>query len=135
MKTWPVIILIFALALATAPLAAAQKTETKAAVPKYDFTTEAKFKGTVEEVKDRVCPVSGGMGSHLILKMGDKTIEGHLATTKFVKSYELIFAKGDVVEVVGSKVNFEGVETIFAREVTRGNDTFIFRDKEGHPVW
>jgi len=29
------------------------------------------------------------------------------------------------------KVQFEGVETIFAREVTRGSETFIFRDKDG----
>jgi DNA/RNA endonuclease YhcR with UshA esterase domain len=63
------------------------------------------------------------------------TIEVHLATTKFVKTYDLVFNKGDVVTVVGSKVQFEGVETIFAREVTRGSATFSFRDKNGTPIW
>ena len=135
MKTRHVIILIVAL-LAVLPLLAVQNPDQKEAVPKYDAKTEAKFKGTVLEVKDRQCPVSGGMGSHLILKLADgSTIEVHLATTKFLKAYDLVFAKGDQVEVTGSKVQFEGVEAIFAREIHRGEDTFLFRDKDGKPIW
>lgn len=107
-----------------------------AAAPKYDPTTEAVFKGTVLEVRDRQCPVSGGLGSHVILKLENgTTIEVHLATTKFVKEYDLVFNVGDELEVTGSKVVFEGVETIFAREVKRGNDVYVFRDKNGKPVW
>ena len=76
------------------------------------------------------------MGSHVILKLENgSTIEVHLASTKFVKEYELVFNKGDELEVTGSKVQFEGVDTIFAREVKRGNDMFVFRDKDGKPVW
>lgn len=136
MKTWSVIVLILALTAAAAPAFAAQATSPKATVPKYDPATEAVYEGTVEEVRDRQCPVSGGMGSHVVLKLEDgTTIEVHLASTKFVKEYELVFAKGDVLEVTGSKVQFEGVETIFAREVKRGNDSFVFRDKDGKPVW
>jgi hypothetical protein len=136
MKTWHVIILSVILIVVTAPVFAGEKPQNKEAVPKYDTATEAIFKGTVEEVRDRVCPVSGGMGSHIILNIGDnKTIEVHLATTKFVKTYELEFNKGDQLEVVGSKVKFEGVDTIFAREIRRGTDTFVFRDKDGKPIW
>jgi hypothetical protein len=138
MKTSRIIIPVlttFALIAATASLAAA-KGEPGVAVPKYDRSAEATFRGTVEEVKDRQCPVSGGMGSHLILKLsGGDTIEVHLASTKFVKTYDLAFKKGDFVEVVGTKVQFEGVETIFAREVTRKGETFVFRDKDGTPIW
>jgi DNA/RNA endonuclease YhcR with UshA esterase domain len=138
MKTWPVIILIVVVAVTftAAPAVAAAKQEQGAGVPKYDPSTEVTLKGTVDEVRDRQCPVSGGLGSHIVLNLGsNKTIEVHLATTRFVKSYDLIFNKGDEVEVTGSKVTFEGVETIFAREVRRGNDTFVFRDKDGKPVW
>jgi hypothetical protein len=139
MKTSRIIIIlilaIFALALAVSP-ALGQKTESGIAVPKYDRAAEATYKGTVEEVRDRQCPVSGGMGSHLILRLAaSKTIEVHLASTKFVKAYDLVFRKGDVVTVVGAKVQFEGVETIFAREITRGGETFVFRDKDGAPIW
>lgn len=115
---------------------AGQSNNPTAAVPAYSKASEATFKGIVEEVRDRQCPMSGGMGTHLVLKVaGGNTIEVHLATTKFVKSYDLVFKKGDAVQVVGTKVQFEGVETIFAREVSRGGDTFVFRDKDGAPVW
>ena len=139
MKISRIIILIlsaFALVLTVAPAAVGQKSKPDVAVPKYDPAAEATFKGTVEEAKDRQCPVSGGMGSHLILRLSpSKTIEVHLATTKFVKTYDLVFNKGDVVTVVGTKVQFEGVETIFARMVTLDNATFVFRDKDGTPIW
>lgn len=129
------ILTALALVLTIAPAAAGQKSEPAVAVPKYDPAAESTFKGIVEEVKDRLCPVSGGMGSHLILRLSpSKTIEVHLATTKFAKTYDLVFNKGDVVRVVGTKVLFEGVETIIAREVTR-EATFTFRDKDGTPIW
>jgi DNA/RNA endonuclease YhcR with UshA esterase domain len=87
-------------------------------------------------VHDRQCPVSGGMGSHLELKQADgSVIEVHLALTKFVGQYELVFKKGDVVEVTGVKVKFEGVDTIFARKIQRGDDEFLFRDNDGKPLW
>jgi DNA/RNA endonuclease YhcR with UshA esterase domain len=137
MKSCMLLALILALVTIFAPSALpAPAPQAAASVPRYDPATEAVFKGTVEEVRDRECPVSGGMGSHVILKLADgSTIEVHLASTRFVKTYELVFAKGDVLEVTGSKVKFEGVDTIFAREVKRGNDVFVFRDKDGKPVW
>lgn len=132
MKTWSVVFLILGLAVGMA--FAAQKTPP--GVPKYDPTTEAVFKGTVQEITDRQCPVSGGTGAHVLLKLADgSTIEVHLATSKFVKIYDLVINQGDEVEVTGSKVKFEGVDTIFARELKHGNDTYVFRDKDGRPVW
>jgi len=139
MKTSRIVILILTLVvsvLTTTPMIAGQKSTSGVTVPKYDPAVEGTFKGTVEEVRDRECPMSGGMGSHLIIRLSPtQTIEVHLASTKFVKTYDLVFSKGDVVTVVGTKVQFEGVETIFAREVTRGNETFVFRDKDGSPIW
>ncbi len=125
-----------ALVLIVSVAATEQKSEPGVAVPKYDPAAETRFQGIVEEVRDHECPVSGGMGSHLMLQLSlDKTIEVHLASTKFVKTYDVVFNKGDLVTVVGTKVQFEGVETIFAREVIRGNETFVFRGKDGTPVW
>jgi DNA/RNA endonuclease YhcR with UshA esterase domain len=135
MKSCLIVVALIAMAGVLSPAPAAPKNE-NSAIPKYNTATEVTLKGVVDEVRDRQCPVSGGMGSHVILKLADgKTIEVHLASTKFVKSYDLTFDKGDALEVTGSKVTFEGVETIFAREVKRGDDTFVFRDKDGNPVW
>ncbi len=135
MKTASTLLMLVVMVMLT-PAFASSPPAPGAGVPKYDHSTEAVFKGTVQEVKDRQCPVSGGMGSHVILKLENgTTIEVHLATTKFVKEYDLVFSVGDQLEVTGSKITFEGVETILAREVKRGNDVYVFRDKDGKPVW
>ena len=53
-------------------------------VPKYNTAAEAVYKGRVEDLRDRQCPVSGGVGAHIILKLEDgSTIEVHLATAEF----------------------------------------------------
>jgi len=122
---------IFLLALAMPAFA---QNAPKKRVPKYN-AAEAVYKGTVADVRDRECPVSGGMGSHIILQLGSGTIEVHLATTEFTKMAELNLRKGDQIEVTGWKTEFEGVQTIFAREVRHGQDVFVFRDKSGVPVW
>jgi DNA/RNA endonuclease YhcR with UshA esterase domain len=130
------ILLVAIMLAAFASLALGQAPDAGATVPKYDLTTEVTLKGTITDISERTCPVSGGMGFHFILKPQDgKTIEIHVATSKFVKANEMGVTKGDVVEVVGSKVKFEGVETILARQVTRGDDTFVFRFKDGRPAW
>lgn len=135
MKTWRAVASLLGILLIAATAWATQKPSSEP-VPKYDKSTEAVFKGTVEEVRDRVCPVSGGMGSHLVLKLEDGTsIEVHLSLTKFVNQYDLTFHKGDVLEVTGVKVKFEGVDTIFARKIKRGEDEFLFRDNNGKPIW
>lgn len=134
MKTWR-IGLILLIIVAWVTTAAAQKPANES-VPKYDKSTEAVFKGTVEEVKDRECPVSGGMGAHLTMKLTEGgSLEVHLALTKFVTQYELVFHKGDVLEVTGVRVKFNGVDTIFARKIKRGEDEFLFRDGDGKPLW
>jgi hypothetical protein len=71
-----------------------------------------------------------------MLKQSDGTvIEVHLALTKFVTQYELIFQKGDDLEVTGVKVKLDGTDTIFARKIKRGSDEFLFRDSDGRPLW
>jgi TusA-related sulfurtransferase len=105
-------------------------------VPKYNAAAEAVYKGTVEDLRDRQCPVSGGVGSHIIMKLEDgSTIEVHLATTEFTRMVEVNLHKGDAIEVTGWKTEFEGVQTIFAREVKHGNETYVFRAKDGTPAW
>jgi DNA/RNA endonuclease YhcR with UshA esterase domain len=133
MKTWPVVVLVVALMLAAT--AVAQKPASSDPVPKYDVSQEAKFKGVVDEVKDRTCPISGGMGSHLMVKIENKVYEVHVAPVKFVKSYEVVFEKGDELEIVGIKTTFQGVDAILPREIKRGNDDFLFRDEKGKPIW
>ena len=134
MRSWPASVLGFALIVA--PLSAIAQQKPASSAPKYNPATETALKGTVEQVSNHECPVIKSMGAHVILKTEDgKTIEVHLAPAKFVKIYDLVFAKGDQITVTGSKVQIDGVDTILAREVKRGNDMFTFRDDKGKPVW
>jgi isocitrate/isopropylmalate dehydrogenase len=131
MKGWSFSWLVLvALALAASSMQATGN------APKYDKATEATISGVITAVKDYQCPISGTMGAHITIKpeVGPE-IEVHVAATKYVKDYEMVFAAGDKVDVVGSKVKFNGVDTIIARELTHGQDTYTFRDKEGKPVW
>ena len=133
MKALQILVLV---AISLAILYPAQAAQNAPAVPKYDKSTEAAFKGVVQEVRDRQCPMSGGLGSHLVMRLSDgKVIEVHLSSTRFVHQYEVVFRPGDTLEITGVKVNFEGVETIFARKIKRGTDEFLFRDNDGKPIW
>ncbi|HEU5337186.1 MAG TPA: hypothetical protein VFU27_14540 [Terriglobales bacterium] len=132
MKAWALAVLVGVLTCG----AVAAQAPANGSAPKYDKATEVKLKGSVVEVRDYDCPISGTMGSHLTLKVQDgSTIELHLAATKYMKSYEMVFSKGDEIEVLGSKVKFNGGDTVLAREITRGQDSFVFRDEKGKPVW
>jgi len=108
----------------------------KAARVKYNPATETKFTGTIEEVKEFQCPVSGTVGYHLVLRSGEQVHIVHVAASKFLRDYEIVFAKGEQVQVLGSKVTLEGGEEgVLAREITRGQSTYAFRDKDGNPLW
>jgi TusA-related sulfurtransferase len=104
--------------------------------PKYNPAAEAVYKGTVDDLRDRECPVSSGMGSHIMLKVenGD-VIEVHLASVEFTKLIEMDVKKGDSVEVTGWKTDIDGTPAILAREVKHEKDVFTFRTKEGTPAW
>ena len=104
-------------------------------VPKYDTANEVTIKGVVQEVKEFQCPASGGLGAHLLVKTGDKTVLVHLALSKFLKDYGFDFAKGDDVTVLGAKAKIGEEEGILARKIERGNQAFTFRDKSGKPLW
>jgi hypothetical protein len=130
------ILISVVLLVALGQIAMAETPEANATAPKYDVKNEVTLKGTITEISERNCPISGSMGFHFTLKTADgNTIEVHVATSKFVKDYDVTLNKDDQVEVIGSKVKFQGADTIMAREVTRGTDVFVFRFKDGKPAW
>ena len=104
--------------------------------PKCDVANEVTIKGVIDEVKDFQCPVSGGMGAHLVVKTDKGLVTVHLALSKFMSEYGLSFAKGDEVVITGVRAKVgDDDNAILARKIERGNQTFVFRDKEGKPLW
>jgi hypothetical protein len=101
----------------------------------YNPGTEVTMKGVVAEVKDFACPVSEGeMGSHLMLKTGEEMVQVHLAPGRIMRSNKLSFGAGDQLTVIGSKVQLYGNNDVIAREIIRGNEDFVLRDREGNSM-
>jgi len=117
------------------PPACAQEENSRESVPEYDVSKETRFQGVIAEVKDRICPISRGVGSHLTVKVDEKVYEVHVAPVKFVKMYGAAFQRGETVEIVGVMTRFQGTEAILPREIRRGNQGLVFRDEKGGPIW
>jgi hypothetical protein len=98
--------------------------------PKYDKSSEAKFKGTVEATT-----TDSDKTVHLSLKTDKGTVDVMVAPAKFLAEMEISFAKGDNLEVLGCQLTIDGVPVLVARELIRNGDTTLVRDDTGKPVW
>jgi hypothetical protein len=123
------ILLLTATAVSFSTLSAAQNGS-----PKYDFTTETKMKGVVQELKT---PPKGREKeiTYLVMKNGDETVDIYLCPKSFIDDMGVTFSKGDEIAFTGSKIKQDGADMMLAREVVKGQDTLILRDDKGKPVW
>ena len=104
------------------------------AAPKYDTTTEGKFKGIVAELK--FVPPSGAKTvAYLVMKSGSDAMEIFLCPKKFLDEMGVVFKADDEIEVTGSKIKQDGADLTLAREVVKGGDTLTLRFKDGKPAW
>jgi hypothetical protein len=105
-----------------------------ASSPKYDPQSEAKMKGTVDELK---LPPKGSEkdAAHLMVKNGADLVDIYLCPKSFLDDMGVTFSKGDEIALTGSKIKAEGADLVLAREVIKGNDTVVLRDEKGNPVW
>ena len=98
----------------------------------YQPNAEITVSGTVTEVRDFACPVSEGeLGSHLVLKTANGEVMVHLAPGRIMRSQQLRFAPGDQIIVTGAKVRALGSKDLIAREIVRGGEDWVFRDRAG----
>jgi hypothetical protein len=126
------LLLLLALCLMASIVRRADATE--AATPKYDLQTETKIKGTVEDV---TLPAAGHEKEivHLLLKIGNDAVDIYLCPKLFLDEMGMEFSKGDEITVTGSKVKLGDADLVLARQTEKGNDTLVFRDEKGNPVW
>jgi hypothetical protein len=125
---------LLALGLFAPAILQSQKRDVKESSPKYDIGAEVKLKGTVEELK--LPPTEEKKQfAMLIAKSGDNTVEISLCPRTFLDDMGISFTKGDQLEITGSKTKLETADIVLAREIVKGSDTFVLRDKTGKPVW
>lgn len=100
----------------------------------YNPATETTVKGTVEAVR-KVWGHRHWSGTHLTLKTESGTYDVHLGPSSFLKKKNFTFAKGDEIEVTGSKVMYRHRDAIVAREIVKDGETLTLRDAQGYPEW
>lgn len=115
-----------------------QKDTAPAAEPHYDTGTNISVIVVVTDVKE----VADGPlnGLHLIVrpesaKGNSETTDVYLAPDEYLKDFGCHFAKGDRIDVKGSKVKLNGAAVVLAREVRMESTTVYLRDEHGVPYW
>ncbi len=116
------------------PLPHAQSQAPPAKAPMYDSATEVTVQGTVEAV-NQLTGRRGAAGTHLELKTEKETLDVHAGPSWFLTKNGITFAKGDQIEVTGSKVKFGTADTLLAREIAMGDKKVVLRNERGFPLW
>ena len=115
--------------------ALAQKAADDNVLPKYDPNTEMKTNGIVDEIKVLAMGTRKDF-TELILKSksGDDTVQIYRlqspTKTRWNQLHERRRNRRD-----GLQGEAETAEVSRAREIIKGNDTLMFRDGAGKPVW
>ena len=100
----------------------------------YNPATEVRETGTVESVRE-VSGYRGWPGTHILLKTDKEDLDVHLGPTAFMSQSGFTFAKGDRIEVLGSRVRVGATDALLAREVQKDGKTLVLRDANGIPKW
>jgi hypothetical protein len=101
----------------------------------YDPAKVEKVGGQVLDVR-KVTPMRGmSYGVEIVVKTSTDKVAVHLGPAWFVENQDIRIAKGDTVEVEGSRVTFEGKPVVLAASVRKGDDVLQLRDAAGVPVW
>jgi len=125
--------LLVASCIAGIPALIAQPQSCCKGMPQYDTTSESTITGTVQDVLQ----TQRGQvtGTHLMVKAESGVVDVRLGPTSFLTRQGFTFAKGEQVEITGSKTTINGSEVVIAREVMKDSKKLTLRDKTGRPMW
>ena len=107
--------------------------------PMYDAKTETTIKGTVERVE--TVTGTGGRGrralggTHLTVKTEKETLDVHVGPTVYLTEKGITLAKGDRLEILGSRVTIDEEPVVIAKQIKKGDNTWTLRDASGRPLW
>ena len=71
----------------------------------------------------------------LMLRTDSGTVDVQLAPAAFLAEKKVKIAKGDTVEVIGSRVTIRDSQVVLAREIRTGSTSWTLRDAGGAPLW
>ncbi len=101
----------------------------------YNPATVETISGTVTDIQ-AVVPYKGMYsGVQIILKTEKETIPVHLGPSWYIERLDVKIAKGDAIEVKGSRISFAGKPALLAAELKKDDQTLVLRDANGIPAW
>ena len=107
--------------------------------PMYDVKTETTIRGTVDSVETITGTGGGGRrsmgGTHLVVKTESEMIQVHVGPAAYLTEKGITFAKGDTLEIVGSRVTIDKEPVVIAKQIKKGDNTWTLRDASGRPLW
>jgi hypothetical protein len=102
--------------------------------PRYDPATVIEASATVTDLRET--PRGGPLaGVHLTVRTDKETLDAYVSPSDFLKDIGLSFAKGERIQIVGSKVKFGDGSVVLLRELSKQGSTLYLRDKNGTPNW
>ena len=113
-------------------LAGVTKGETE---PRYDPATVVYLRVVVTDV--RAAAAENGLdGVWLTVRAEVRTnLDVYLGPASFLKEFDITFAKGDEIQIIGSKIRIAKGVIVLAREVRKGSATLYLRGRNGEPFW
>jgi hypothetical protein len=105
----------------------------------YDGKTETTITGVVERVEN-ITGTGGrgrqGMGgTHLAFKTEKEAVDVHVGPAAYLAEKGIALAKGDRLEILGSRVTVDDEAVLIARQIKKGENTWTLRDASGRPAW
>ncbi|HWC77548.1 MAG TPA: hypothetical protein VG778_08795 [Blastocatellia bacterium] len=103
-------------------------------MPRYDPATEITVTGVIREVQ-QIGGATKPTGTHLILDTEAGAFDVRLGPSAFLAENSFTLAKGDRIEVTGSKVRYGDADALIARELKKDGKVLAMRDAKGRPAW
>ena len=101
----------------------------------YDPKTVETITGTVESVEHVPSSKGRAGGVHLLVRTDGETVSVHLGPSWYVDKQDVKIARGDRVDVTGSRVTVSGKAALIAAKVKKGDKVLHLRDDRGVPHW
>ena len=99
----------------------------------FEKANQITITGTVDEVRHMVRRNFSGM--HAIVKTDTEMFTVQLGPAQFLEKEHVNLTPGDPIEVAGWALTYGDTKVLIARQVKKGNNTYVLRDERGLPKW
>jgi DNA/RNA endonuclease YhcR with UshA esterase domain len=101
----------------------------------YDPKREATIQGTIEEVAVYDSATTPG-STHVTIRTQDgASVVALMGPAEYLQQHNVTLRAGEPVKLTGSRMTFEGQDTVIARQIQAGGHSLAVRDRKGQPQW